>query len=223
MLDGDARLRGDILRATFLALGTVVLSGCSVFGIRSEYEQPRYTVAETLGDSIEVRRYDQRTAAEAVVEADDAMAGRNAAFRVLFDYITGANQPQAEIAMTAPVESKPGSAEIAMTAPVETASKGTGRVSMRFFLPSSYTPETAPRPTDARVQIVAVPEETVAVLRFTGSTQPDTVEARKAELLDALEGSNWQPSGDPVAYFYDPPWTIPFLRRNEVAVPVTVR
>ncbi len=197
-----------MLRATFLALGTVVLSGCSVFGIRSEYEQPGYTVAETLGDAIEVRRYDQRTAAEAVVEADDAMAGRSAAFRVLFDYITGANQPQAEIAMTAPVE---------------TASKGTGRVAMRFFLPSSYTPETAPRPTDPRVQIVAVPEETVAVLRFTGSTRPETVDGRKAELLGALERSNWQPSGEPVAYFYDPPWTIPFLRRNEVAVPVTVR
>jgi len=61
------------------------------------------------------------------------------------------------------------------------------------------------------------------VLRFTGSTAPQAVAAARARLLAALATGPWQPAGEPVAWFYDPPWTIPTLRRNEVAVPVTPR
>ena len=60
----------------------------------------------------------------------------------------------------------------------------------------------------------------VAVLRFTGSYSPDTVAERQRALLKALADSAWAPQGEPLVWFYDPPWTLPFLRRNEAAVTV---
>ena len=125
--------------------------------------------------------------------------------------------------MTVPVESAARGEEIAMTTPVETAPAADGGYAMRFFLPSSYTLASAPEPTDPRVRIVAVPETTEAVLSFTGSRSPERVADEQERLLSALASSAWRPTGPPVALFYDPPWTIPFLRRNEVAVPVAKR
>jgi len=63
----------------------------------------------------------------------------------------------------------------------------------------------------------------MAVLRFTGLRGADAIAARQAELLERLESTAWKPIGPPLTWFYDPPWTIPFLRRNEVAVPVAPR
>ena len=215
-----------MLRWAALLSGTILLTGCSVFGIRSGTEQPAYQVVAELGEAVEVRRYGPRLAAEVEVEAGDEVEARNAACRILANYIFGDNRAREEIAMTAPVEiAKESEGEtIAMTAPVETA-RGDGRLTMRFFLPAAFTEANVPRPTDPRVRILTVPGETLAVRRFTGWHGPDDVEAEEARLratLDgaALDGAAWRPAGEAVAFFYDPPWTIPFLRRNEVALPV---
>jgi hypothetical protein len=97
------------------------------------------------------------------------------------------------------------------------------RYAMRFFLPSSLTLETAPAPTDPRVQLAVVPANTLAVLRFSGSRRPGAVAEQSKTLLGVLADSKWQPVGRPFTLFYDPPWTISFLRRNEVAVTVEPR
>ena len=122
-----------MLRAVASLAAVVLLSGCSVIGIRSGYEQPSSTVLERIGETVEVRRYDSRLAAEATVEAGSAEAGRNEAFRLLFNYISGANQGQSKVAMTAPVEVGAEAEKIAMTVPVETAAADYGRYTMRFF------------------------------------------------------------------------------------------
>jgi hypothetical protein len=106
-----------------------------------------------------------------------------------------------------------------MTAPVETA-PGTGGVRMRFFLPGRYTASTAPRPTDARVHLIPVPEETMAVLRISGHGAEAELVQRTAALRAVLEPTPWRPLADPVILFYDPPFTLPFLRRTEAAVRV---
>lgn len=208
------------MRPVLVLVAGTLLAGCSVFGIRSGYEQASYTVSDKLDDRVEIREYAARLAAETPLPAAGG-EGRDEAFRVLFDYITGANQGQARVAMTAPVEV--GIPEqVAMTAPVQTATSEDGDV-MRFFLPTAYTLATAPKPTDPRVAIVEVPQATVAVLRFSGLWDEQAFEAREAELLDLLDGSPWRPVGSPTTMFYDPPWTLPFLRRNEVTVPVVER
>ena len=198
----------------------LLLSACSVFGIRSGTEQASYAVIAQLSEDTEVRRYPARLVAETSVTAADEQAGRNKAFRTLFDYISGANQSRAKVAMTSPVETAAGPEKVAMTAPVETRVGASGAFTMRFFLPADYTLETAPQPTDPAVRIVEVAERTIAVLRFSGSRSPDTIARRSQALDEVLEGSAWRPDGEPVTMFYDPPWTIPALRRNEIAVPV---
>ena len=200
-----------------LAAGSALLLGaCTVVGVRSGTEEPAF---ENLGTEagLELRRYGPRLAAETLVEANET-AARSEGFSRLAGYIFGGNAGAARIAMTAPVAQQ--GARIAMTAPVAQAAVGEGHV-IRFFLPAAL--RDAPAPNDARVRIVEVPGETVAVFRFTGGTDPESVAAARARLLAALPGTSWIAAGEPVAWFYDPPWTIPALRRNEVAVPVAPR
>lgn len=188
-------------------------------GVRSGTEEPTYEVIARLDPDVEIRRYGPRLAAEVTVDAGDDWNARSQAFGVLAGFIFGDNRPQAKIAMTAPVQVGARSQKIAMTAPVATATGVVG-LTMRFYMPAIYTRATLPEPKDPRIKIVEVPGENLAVLRFTGSTGTSAVAAREAELMQALAASPWQPTGEPLALFYDPPWTIAFLRRNEVAVPV---
>ncbi|MEM1383275.1 MAG: heme-binding protein [Pseudomonadota bacterium] len=209
-----------------VAVAGLLAAACSVVGVRSGTEEPPFTVVEQIAPGIEIRRYAPRLAAETDLGEADSNAARSKAFGRLFDYISGANAPAAKIAMTAPVEtatsaSSGGAEEIAMTAPVEIASAGSDR--MRFFLPVAMSLPDAPVPTDPAVRLIELPVQDMAVLRYTGSTAESDTEIRSQELLTALAATDWRPEGNPVAYFYDPPWTLPPFRRNEVAVPVRQR
>ena len=210
-------------------------SALSVFGIRAAYEQPKFDVLGRLAGGVEVRQYGPRLAAETTVTAADEDAGRGSAFEVLAAYIFGANRAAGrsgagrgvgrKIAMTVPVQVAGATGDkIARAAPVRVESAGGGpTLTMRFFLPSKLNDDTAPVPSDARVKVVTVPPETVAVLRFNGSWDPARLGAKEKELLGRLDGSPWQAAGEPYTLFYDPPFTIPLLRRNELVVPVVRR
>jgi hypothetical protein len=213
-------MRFSMIRVVGSIVCALLLTGCSVFGVRSGTEQVSYTVIAHLDDNTEVRRYPPQLVAETSVTAPDESSARNKAFRVLFDYISGANRAQKKVAMTAPVETA-APETIAMTAPVETKVRAGAPYAMRFFLPAEYTVETAPEPTNPEVRIVEIPERTIAVLRFSGSRSADNVARHTSELDRVIAGSSWRAVGEPTTLFYDPPWTISFLRRNEVAVPVT--
>ena len=194
------------------------LAGCTVFGVRTVAEPP-FTVVDRPVEGVEVRRYAPRVAAEVRLAAGESRPdGR--AFRLLFDYISGANAGAREIAMTAPVE-QAGTA-IAMTAPVEMG-QGDDDFVMRFFLPEGFTMATAPEPDDPRVVLIGLEAAHVAVSGFTGWWTRASVARRQADLVGLLGKTAWQPVGPPTAWFYDPPWTLPFFRRNEVAVPVERR
>jgi len=200
----------------YVVLVTEAILG--TFGLRL-YEEPPYTVLDTPAPAVEIRRYGPLLAAEVAID-QRGDAGRGQAFGLLFNYIAGANRGAAggseRVAMTVPVDvTRP--AKIAMTAPVETGRED-GAVRMRFFLPARYTRDTAPAPSDPRVKIVTVPEQTIATLRFSG-TGRDLAE-RELALVAALADSRWKPTGAPYGLFYDAPFTIPFLRRNEAAVAV---
>ncbi|MBK1671105.1 hypothetical protein CKO28_24170 [Rhodovibrio sodomensis] len=211
-----------ILRLAASLAASAVLAGCSVFGVRSGTETLDYEVVADLGEDMEVRAYPARLAVEARVPGRDASSK---AFGLLFDYITGANRQNREVAMTTPVETQEGAQEIAMTTPVETGEatteSGQPVTVMRFFLPDKFTQATAPVPTDDRLRLVKLAPERIAVLRFSGFGFDTSVREEKRQLLTRLEDTVWQPAGEPSALFYDPPWTLPFFRRNEVVVPVT--
>jgi hypothetical protein len=195
----------------------VSLTACSVVGVRT-VEEPPFTVVDHVG-AVEIRQYSPRIAAQTLVAAD-VEGARSTGFRRIAGYIFGGNQARTSIAMTAPVAQ--GSQTIAMTAPVAQAPAG-GAQMIQFFMPKNYTLETLPVPNDPAVQLVTVPAQIMAVLRFSGSIAPADVAAQQKTLLDTLEGSAWQPDGAPLAWFYDPPWTLPPFRRNEAVVPVTHR
>jgi hypothetical protein len=206
-----------MLSGFFYYLITFSEAFLSVFGLRFTYEQPRYQVVATLEQSVEIRRYDARLAIEATVSDPDPRKAANAAFGLLFDYIVGANKSGGKIATTAPVASA--SERIAMTAPVQMAETG-GAMTMRFFLPRSVVAAGAPAPLDQRLRLVEVPPETLAVLRYSGTDRPEKRAANTAALRAVLGTSAWRAEGDPIAFNYDPPFAIPFFRRNEVALAV---
>jgi hypothetical protein len=204
-------------------LSGVLLTACSVVGVRSGTEQPRYDVVAHLADGVEIRRYAPRLAAETTVDGTEVSA-RSTGFQRVAGYIFGGNARRDRIAMTAPIAVSAAPARdgerIAMTAPVAQTRTADGRWTIRFFLPASLAEADAPAPNDSRVRVAAVPAETMGVLRYTGSISPDAVAQARARLLAALSSSAWTPQGDAVSWFYDPPWTLPPLRRNEAAVPV---
>ncbi len=196
---------------TLLAL----LAGNSAMAL----EQPTYTVVSRDAE-VEYRQYQDYLVAETeVTDAGDFDAAGNEGFRRLFQYITGANNGGTEIAMTAPVTQDRQGARIAMTAPVAQDASASGwRVA--FMLPSVYTMDTAPRPTDKRVYIRQVPGKLVATLRHSGSWTNRNVERYTADLRTALKAAGVTATAEPVVARYDPPFTPPFLRRNEISIPV---
>ncbi len=203
-------------KAAIALLPGLLLGACSVVGIRDTPE-PASTVIGVVGP-VEIRRYAPTAAAETVVDGRELYA-RSIGFQRLFNYITGSNAGGGKIAMTAPVAQGPAE-KIAMTAPVAQTQSSTGAWTVRFFLPPTLTAETAPKPLDSRVVIVPVPARIMAVLRFSGQATPDSVQAEGRRLDAALASSAWRADGPLVAWFYDPPWTLPPFRRNEVARPV---
>jgi len=188
------------------------------FGIRL-YEETSYEVVSRIGERIEIRRYAQRVAVQITLPFA-GRASRNEAFQILFAYIAGANSSDlsrsGNMAMTVPVKVS-SSERVAMTVPVQ-SSETDGEVFMQFFLPTKFTIDRAPKPLDGRVRLVERETETIASLRFSGSGHDFA--AREAELIDSLSGTGWAPVGKPFSLFYDAPFTLPFVRRNEAAVSV---
>jgi SOUL heme-binding protein len=195
-------------------------SAVGVFGMRP-YEEPRYDVLATQPNGVEIRRYAPRLAAQIDLPGAGEQA-RDEAFRALFRYIAGANATAEKVEMTVPVATEARAEKIAMTMSVETTQNDTG-VRMQFFLPARYTAGSAPRPSDERIRIVPAPEETLAVLRFSGRVSAEDRARRTDELMKGLETGPWRPAGEVSLLFYDAPFTLPFARRNEAAVRVEPR
>jgi hypothetical protein len=141
----------------------------------------------------------------------------NDGFRRLFSYISGNNEGRTKVAMTAPVLS--GEPEkIAMTAPV-LQEAGTGDVQVvSFIAPATYTMETIPIPKDQRIRIRQVPPFTAAALRYGGWTDPEKIRRKTEELRTLLVQGGRTPVPPFLSAQYNPPWTIPPFRRNEIIV-----
>lgn len=206
-----------------MLLGGVVAAmtaGCSVFGGQAAKE-PAFTVERADGD-FEIRRYAPMAVAVTRVEGSSYREAVGTGFMRLFDYISGANEGSTEIAMTAPVLTEPAGREgdeIAMTAPVLTEETAAGW-EITFVLPEKMTAETAPRPANPLVEIRAVPPRRTAVVRFSGFLGAGDVATETARLTEWVSDQGESLAGTPQAAGYNPPWTLPFLRRNEIIAPL---
>ena len=199
-----------------MVLASTLGLACSVVGVRSTKE-PAYTVVLEDADR-EIRAYEGYLIARTRVDASYEESGSEG-FRRLFRYISGHNSGAREIAMTAPVLQARKGEKIAMTAPVLQERSGDSWT-MDFVMPAHFTRETVPQPLDERVRIEQVPARTVAVLRYSGRVAEDDLELRTRQLEEWLAGQPYRAISPAVSARYDPPFAVPFLRRNEIMVPV---
>lgn len=196
-----------------LALSLLMLVGCASGNI----EEPGFSLVDRDAD-FEIRDYAPHLVAGTRVRGDQKEAA-GAGFRILADYIFGNNTRREEIPMTAPVSQSPEGEKIAMTAPVSQVRTGDEWI-VRFALPAKYTLENVPEPVNDAVELQALPAERMAVLGFPGYARVKRVQEERVRLEGELESRGLEALGPIVLAQYDPPWTLGFLRRNEVMVPV---
>lgn len=198
-----------------ITLSSLFLIGCSIIGpIMSDVEHPDYEVVSSV-DNIEIRQYAPILIAEVEVEGERKEAISDG-FRLLADYIFGNNTVNQDIAMTAPVQQQ-ANQKIAMTAPVQQQSSGDAwRVS--FVMPSKYSLITIPKPNDDRVNLIEISSRKFIVIRFSGSNTNENVVGHEKKLLKHVKDNQIQTIGSPKYAFYNPPWTLPSMRRNEVMI-----
>jgi hypothetical protein len=187
-------------------------------------EEPKYTMVEKSG-AFELRAYAPKVLAETLVDGS-LDAASSVGFRRVADYIFGNNTAHnggnEKISMTAPVAmaaktDKSPSEKISMTAPV-TIQQTDGKWRMYFVMPSQYTLSTLPTPNNPAVTLRELPATRMAVIRFSGLAGEEKTAKKTAELMAWLKSKNIAPIGEPELARYNPPWTLPFLRRNEMMV-----
>jgi effector-binding domain-containing protein len=204
-------------RYIMIIILSIIAGGLALWGpIVSQVEQASYQVIESH-EMIEIRQYDPLLIAETEV-IGDRKTSINQGFRIIADYIFGNNTDHNKIAMTAPVLQESGQ-KIAMTAPV--IQEGTeDHWFVRFVMPHKYTMETLPKPNNPEVKIREIPSKRVAVIRFSGIATETLLKYKEDELRDFLEKESKNSGGLALYAFYNPPWTLPFFRRNEVMIEI---
>ena len=202
-----------------LAISSTVLIGCAMVGpiMSNNVEQPNYGVLSSSTDDIEIRRYAPMVIAEVEVRGarEEAISD---GFRLLADYIFGNNTTQQDIAMTAPVQQQ-ANKKIAMTAPVQQQSSG-DRWKVSFVMPAEYSLATLPEPNNEQVKLKQIPAKDFIAIQFSGTNSKQNITKHERQLRQYIERNNIQTLGTPKYAFYNPPWTLPFMRRNEVMIEI---
>lgn len=197
--------------------GHVLIILLMVSPVAHAIEEPRFQVERALEPKrIEVRRYEPYVVAEVTVPGPAEQAG-NQGFSYLGGYIFGRNKGDRKIAMTAPVTQAAQPVKIEMTAPVAQArsDSGSGYV-VQFMMPSSYTLDTLPVPTDPKVRLKEMPGQRVIAIMYTGTWSQGNYDEHLALLKSAAEKAGLKTQGEPVYARYDAPWVPWFMRRNEI-------
>jgi hypothetical protein len=202
------------MKTLLLLITTVFLQGCSVFGIRT-VEILNYQVLEKDG-KFEIRQYEDYWVVRTKIDGEYRRSS-DEGFRLLFNYISGGNKQQQKIAMTGPVMQQEQGEKNAMTGPVIQKKRGTSWI-MEFVLPSKYNKIQPPEPLDPEVNVVKVSGYKAAAISYSGNLREEKYNAKIEELLNIIKLKGPQTIGEPFSAGYDPPWTIPFLKRNEVLI-----
>lgn len=190
-----------------------------VAGLAMATEEPKYELLEKK-ENFELRAYETKIIAEVEISGSLYNASGKG-FRLIADYIFGNNTSTSgaaeKISMTAPVAMEQITEEISMTKPVSMQKDG-AFWRMNFVMPSEYTMESLPAPNNSLVSLREVPASSFAVIRFSGLAGEEKIAAKTDKLLIWMEERGLSPIGQPILARYNPPWTLPFMRRNEVMV-----
>ena len=194
-------------------------------------EEPTFKVLVSDG-SFEIRQYAPMLIAETLVEGDMDEASSKG-FRLIADFIFGNNQVsdsqlKSKIAMTAPVTAEPQSSKISMTAPV-TLEPSSAAMTMQtakqwrisFVMPSQYTMENIPKPKNSAVRLKEIPGKYFAVQTYSGFNTLARVQRKTDETVAWAGKRSLKMIGTPQISRYDPPWTLPIFRRNEIMVEIS--
>ncbi len=178
-------------------------------------EEPKYIVLK-IDQDIEVRKYEPQLIAQTVVDGDMDQAS-NKGFRLIADFIFGNNE----------TPNSSGSAKIAMTAPVVVEpQKNTSAVQdanqwrINFVMPSQYNLSTIPRPKNSAVEIKEIPSKVFVVLTYSGFNFTSKVQKKTQDALDWSHQHGYKIIGTPQLARYNPPWTLPMFRRNEIMIEI---
>ena len=180
-----------------MVLFLILCSGASMAG---EIEEPKWRLLDQLGE-VEIRHYEPRIQAVTTLRSKKETSG---GFRRLAGYIFGGNEQELSIAMTAPVQ----------------LTLQNDETLMAFNMPADFALEELPAPENDSISLTAVPARTVAALRFSGWATDGKVASRSAELMATLEENGIKTVDTPVLNQYNPPWTPPWKRRNEVVIAI---
>ena len=181
-------------------------------------EEPDFKILSEEGE-FQIREYDQKIIAQVEIEGDFDEASSKG-FKLLADYIFGNNLldgASKKISMTTPVEMSPLAENLLMTSSVMDEQVN-NKWSINFVMPQEFSLDTLPKPNNSQVNIIEVPKEKYAVIVFSGLVRESSY-AEKAELLsNYLEENSFKQQGAIKIARYNPPWTLPFFRRNELMV-----
>ena len=196
------------------------------FRFTGQIETPRYAVI-TKNREYEVREYEPYIVAKAEVPGPYASA-LNRGFRIIADYIFGNNMRAGyaimqgnENDLQVGSQQSKGSEKIAMTAPVISEKAGLnvhGSYSISFVMPSKYSMDTLPVPRDARVKIDTVERRKVAVINFSGYATDRRTQEKCDKFRRMLERDGIRRSPKCKVAQYNPPWTFPLMRHNELII-----
>ena len=197
-------------------IALILIVGVLAGPVMSDVEKPDYKVIQSE-QNIEIRQYEPMIIAEVEVDGkrEDAIGD---GFRLLVDYIFGNNTVQQVISMTAPVQQKENQ-KIAMTAPVQQQSTGKSW-RMSFVMPSKYSMDSLPVPNNNRVRLKEILTKKFVVIEFSGTNSNENVTEHENQLMNYIEANQIKINGSPKYAFYNPPWSLPFLRRNEVMIEI---
>ncbi len=171
----------------------------------SQAKEPDYTVITSNGN-IEVREYVPIIIAEVIVSGERKQAIREG-FTVLADYIFGNNTENTKMDMTVPVTQK----------------QDMGDWKVRFVMPKTYDFANLPKPNSKEIVLIQIPSSRFAVIRFSGLATDASIDQHTKKLQAYIFAEKLDAIGEPILAFYNPPWTFPFLRRNEVMLEIRSR
>jgi len=212
-----SKMKKKIFVPIFLLVVVLVFGAAMIGPIMSNVEVPAYKILKKE-QNIEIRRYPPLIIAE-VKTAGSRQASISNGFRILADFIFGNNEGEKQLSMNGPITQQEG-IKIAMTAPVQ-QEKADAEWAISFIMPSKFSIDTIPNPINDRIKIIQIPSKRYAVISFSGRNTEENLTTHTNELEKYINGSSYSKAGNAKYAFYNPPWTLPFLRRNEVQFELT--